>query len=456
VPYFFTEQGETWTPIGQNDAITWPDLAGVFRRKDLASVENYLAFVRSNGVTCLRLMLEYSQTRHRYLENPVGTFQPNMVKLWDDLFMLCAKYGIRILLTPYDTFWMWRQWKHHPYNRANGGPCNRRTRWLLCGNTFNAIKGRLEFAARRWSGSGVLFAWDLWNEIHPSQAEGSSDTFVSFVEEISSFLRKLENQLHGRSHPQTVSMYGQDTQTHTGLLDVIFRHPSLDFASTHFYDAKTIDRPRNTVAAALTTGAFVREALLHITDNRPFLDSEHGPIHTFKNRRITLPEPFDNEYFRHIQWAHLASGAAGGGLRWPYRHPHSLTKGMRAEQRSLAEFVRLLDWTQFGRRNLNHELQVSSTAFAGFACGDQRQAIVWLLRQDRKNLVGMISPDAKPLPIRVGIPGLSAGNYRVTLWDTAAATTVATIPIIHPDREIFTLDLPSVRTDLALAVKKEA
>jgi hypothetical protein len=34
-PYFIDEHGAPWTPVGQNDAITWPELAGLFRRKDL-------------------------------------------------------------------------------------------------------------------------------------------------------------------------------------------------------------------------------------------------------------------------------------------------------------------------------------------------------------------------------------------------------------------------------------
>ena len=28
--YFATDTGDDWTPIGQNDAITWPELAGAF------------------------------------------------------------------------------------------------------------------------------------------------------------------------------------------------------------------------------------------------------------------------------------------------------------------------------------------------------------------------------------------------------------------------------------------
>src|SRR5690606_11935573 len=56
-PYFKTEAGEDWTPIGQNDAITWPDFAGLFRSRNLQQVEGHLAWLADHGVTCLRLML---------------------------------------------------------------------------------------------------------------------------------------------------------------------------------------------------------------------------------------------------------------------------------------------------------------------------------------------------------------------------------------------------------------
>ncbi|GAB3169668.1 hypothetical protein [Telluribacter humicola] len=80
-PYFITDLGEDWSPIGQNDAITWPDFANLFRRKDLKQVEGHLAWLAEHNVTCLRFMLEYSHTEHRYFERPAGTFAPNMVRL---------------------------------------------------------------------------------------------------------------------------------------------------------------------------------------------------------------------------------------------------------------------------------------------------------------------------------------------------------------------------------------
>ena len=115
----------------------------------------------------------------------------------------------------------------------------------------------------------------------------------------------------------------------------VFRHPALDFHSIHLYEQGTIDRPRNTVEAAVAVGRLMREAMAETPPDRPFFDSEHGPIHSFKDHHRTLPEAFDDEYFRHIQWAHLAAGGAGGGMRWPNRHPHRLTRGMNEAQAAI-------------------------------------------------------------------------------------------------------------------------
>ncbi len=458
-PYFVTETGEDWTPIGQNDAITWPDFEGLFRRKNLQQVEGHLAWLAAHGVTCLRLMLEYAHGEHRYFEKPAGTFAPNMVKLWDDLFQLCAKYNMRILLTPVDTFWMWIRWKHHPYNHKNGGPCKKRSEWLLCPDTLQAVKNRLSFVAERWGGSGVLFAWDLWNEIHPAHAAGRTDVFSEFINELSQHLRETEQRLYGRCHPQTVSLYGPVLNEHPAVADVIFRHPKLDFATTHFYDAATINNPRDTVWSAIVTGRLVREALSHLPPNRPFFDSEHGPIHAFKDKHITLPEYFDDEYFRHMQWAHMASGGAGGGMRWPNRHPHVLTHGMRRAQKSMGGFLELVDWQNFRRKNLNEEVQVNSDAVVAFACANSRQAVLWLLRTDssvkktRKKLY-TLNEEAEPLIVTVGIPGMAKGRYTVSYWDTAAGKILASEEINHTSEQALQVQLPPYTTDMAVALRK--
>lgn len=452
-PYFVDENGNDWTPIGQNDAITWVDLAGAFRRRDLRSVENYFEMLAENGVGCLRLMLEYCQSEHRYLERPVGRFQPNMIRLWDDIFTLCGKYGLRILLTPYDTFWMWIRWAKHPYNRKNGGICGKCSEWLLCADTRKAIKNRLAFATERWGKSGALFAWDIWNEIHPAHGGDSADNFAEFVEDISGFLRKTESRLHGRTHPQTVSVFGPEIEKDARVAECAFRHPSLDFASIHFYEKGTIDCPENTVDAAISTGRLTRECLAEINDQRPFFDSEHGPIHLFKDKKVTLPEPFDDEYFRHIQWAHFASGGAGGGMRWANRHPHTLTRGMRSAQKALAEFLPLIDWRNFNRRNLNEEIKISNPACKTFGCGDTHQAVVWILRTDEIEKNGMMRQDASVESVNVEIPALEAGVFRITEWDTFAGCQVKETAINHAGGDLRVANV-SIKGDVALAIRR--
>ncbi|HEY0420476.1 MAG TPA: hypothetical protein VGC80_13240 [Acetobacteraceae bacterium] len=456
LPYFVDEQGEAWTPIGQNDAISWPELVGLFRRRDLPGVERHLRWLRAHGVTCLRLMMEYAQVRHRYFEQPAGRFVPAMVQLWDDLFALCERIGLRILLTPVDTFWTWLHWRWHPWNQANGGPLGHPSRILLCPETRAAIKRRLEFAVRRWGGSGALFAWDLWNEIHPAQASDSAEPFGEFIHDLSAHVRRLETELYGRAHPQTVSLFGPELwwRPHMPLKEPIFRHPDLDFATIHVYREGSIDHPRDTVAPAVAMGGIVRDSLAEITDGRPFLDSEHGPIHSFKDKRKTLPQDFDDEYFRHIAWAHLASGGAGGGMRWPNRKPHVLTPGMRAAQASMSRFLPLIDWTRFHRRNLNEEITLSAPNLVAFGCGDAGQALIWLLCTGRLGANGMLRPDADTGPVRVGVPGLAPGRYSACAFDTRAGLAAGRFEAVHDGGDRLAFTLPGVGGDVALAIRR--
>jgi hypothetical protein len=450
-PYFLTDNGQPWTPIGQNDAITWPDLAGLFQRRDLAVVEGHLAWLAAHGVTCLRLMLEYCQTEHRYLERPVGRFQPHMVRLWDDLFALCAKYELRVLLTPFDTYWMGRRWRHHPYQQAQGGPGTTRAQWLRCPQMRVAIKNRLSFAAERWGGSGVLFAWDLWNELPPAKAEHHAAGLAEFIHDVSQHLRTVETRCFGRAHLQTVSVFGPILKAHPGLGDLVFSHPDLDFATSHFYDAATISRPQNALDPALYTAELVRQVLAQLPANRPFFDSEHGPLDTFKGGR-QLPEAFDDEYFRCMQWAHLAAGGVGGGLRWPYRYPHVLTHGMRAAQRSLAGFVKLLDWARFQRHNLIAQVHLSNAAVRCVACGDGYQAVVWLVRPEAMTTRAGRHQPLAALAVQLLLPGLRPGPYHVYIWDTKAGQMRDQLLMQLEDERLAVL-VPTLEVDVALAIK---
>ncbi len=155
----------------------------------------------------LRLMLEYAHREGRYFERPAGTFTPAMVRLWDDLFALCGRIGLRVLLAPWDNFWMARRWHKHPYNAVNGGPAASPASFFTDEATIQATARRLQFAARRWSGSGALAAWDLFNEIHPYWG-GTPVQQAAVIGRLSEAVRDAERQAWGITRLQTVSVFG--------------------------------------------------------------------------------------------------------------------------------------------------------------------------------------------------------------------------------------------------------
>jgi mannan endo-1,4-beta-mannosidase len=214
------------------------------------------------------------------------------------------------------------------------------------------------------------------------------------------------------------------------------------------------------VGAALGMGRIVRECIGEIADRRPFFDSEHGPIHAFKDKHRKIPEDFDDEYFRHMQWAHLAAGGAGGGMRWPNRTPHVLTAGMRRAQKGLADFLPLIDWRRFDRRSLGPEVAlrdaggatVGEDRVARFACASGDQAVVYLLARDRCDAGGLLRRDGAPFRLTLTVPGLAEGTYRVTGWDTLDGRAVddAVVPVRGG-----TFGLPDFSCDLAVAVRRQ-
>ncbi len=450
-PYFIDETGQSWTPIGQNDSISWVEFEGLMHRRDLAAVRRHLAYLAESGVTCLRFMLEYAERGGHFFEQPAGQFNPAMVALWDDLFALVEAAGLRILLTPMDTYFHWVRWDLHPYNAANGGPCTARNRLMICPDTRALIKARLEFAARRWGGSGALFAWDLWNEMHPVQGEDQPNCFDDYISDVSPCLRAAERAAHGRDHLQCVSVFGPELHWKPWLNEPIFRHRMLDFANNHLYEEGTIDHPQDTVAPALAVAKLMTEALDEITDGRPFFDTEHGPIHTFKDHGITLDEAFDDEYFRHVQWTHLACGGAGGGMRWPNRNPHTLTPGMRRAQRCFADFLPLIDWTRFRRRILNDELTCSDPDVAVFGCADETQAVLFLLRLRPLLKDGRVDSTIWS-SIAVEVPGLSPGRYRATVWRTEGGCEAQELLLVERGA-VQRLNLSTFSSEVAVAIQ---
>jgi hypothetical protein len=78
------------------------------------------------------------------------------------------------------------------------------------------------------------------------------------------------------------------------------------------------------------------------------------------------------------------------------------------------------DWLRFQGRNLNDASVVEGGSVAAFCCGDPEQALIWRLR-DAIGADGRVDRKRPPAILRISLPGLRQGNYRITCWDTEGA-----------------------------------
>jgi mannan endo-1,4-beta-mannosidase len=145
------------------------------------------------------------------------------------------------------------------------------------------------------------------------------------------------------------------------------------------------------------------------------MDTENGPID-----RWIADEKLDNEVFHAMSWAHLASGGAGSGLRWPYRNPHHLTEGMLDTLKLMSEFVKEVDWKALSSRHTTIKVVgEKGVAVCGFASA--RSALLWTSGSDSLELDWAGSTKGRVFDCRSGkwsdakIVPLVGGRLRIEL-----------------------------------------
>lgn len=367
---FVHSNGRPFIPLGYNHNPDWPK----FIESDPSRpgynpkiTEDFFAHLARSGVNVVRIMLETPATGG-FFENPVGTFVPGHIRWIDNIVTAARHHKIKLLMTPWDTFWMNKTWEKSPYNHLNNGPVVEKIDFLTNREVIETQKKRWKYIIDRWGNSGVVFAWELMNEIDiwwgasPKQVE-------EWIKEVSVFIRDYEQRKWGRRHLITVSTAQPMPE---GILgDVAYRMPGLDFAQTHLYIGAS-RAPSEPIQPAIDIAHGVRFSLAARKDLRPYIDGEDGPIDKWiSNERL------DDQVFHNMIWAHLSSGGAGSGFRWPYRHPHHLSEGMYKALSRMSTFVKGAPWTGIWASTTEKpSVKVPNDRIA-FSTGGAEAAIVW-------------------------------------------------------------------------------
>ncbi len=451
--YFQLEDGTDFLPIGHNEGVDWPFLERIYpfhAGYDPVQTREYFNMLHDHGVNVIRIMTEAPASALKpggiQMENPVGAFDPDTVLFLDHLFELAADYRIYLMITPYDTFWMNKTWNDSPYNPERGGPVHDPHDFLTSDACFEYQQARWKFLIDRYGNSDYVFAWDLLNELD-IWWDSSEEEELAWVDRMTSFLQHYERQRWGKNHLVCISTAASNPSTGGALNFAVYRHPNVDFPTTHMYYPDVSDPP-DAIAPALAVHAGTKFQIAQIPtgDPRPYLDSESGPIDDWPQ-----PRALDDEIFHNMTWAHLAAGGAGGGLRWPYRNdPHSLTDTMHDYQLAMSRIARNIRWSSFASADIDDDLTLRNTVghtLIPMGCGDGATALVWIL-QDSRSSSGTV-----PAAV-LDVAGMQPGSYLARFFDSYTGDL---LDESHPTADSGTVSvaLPAFDRDIVVILRSE-
>lgn len=95
---------------------------------------------------------------------------------------------------------------------------------------------------------------------------------------------------------------------------------------------------------------------------------------------------------------------------------------------------------------------MSGAPVSAFACGDDSQIVLWLLRTEPIGQDDRIGR-AQPATVTVSVPALAAGEYRIVYWDTETGRSLGEDQQHHAGARPLTFHPPPIFTDLAIAIR---
>ena len=409
---YFEIDGKPLICIGFNDGITWPSLSGLWGDSDLKDVKEYFSTIHSYGVNTLRIFFEYAQdpSGSTLFEDPLGHINESLVNVWNHIFEYAKEYDIYLIIEPFDPYWMNENWQENPFNIKNGGYISSLDEFLTNEQCIKDTEFRFKFMIDHWGDSSHILAWEINNEIDLWYGQDPV-AIADWIKTISNFIVNYEDKKFGHHHLITVSTAAPIL--FPPMADIFYDNKNLDFLTTHLY-MPAVKNPTNVIEPAIEVSQAIAYNLSKLNYSKPYLDSEDGPIDNWP-----LPLNFDSEYYHNMSWAELCSGAAGIGLRWPYRIPHDmLYPQFLATDKVISEFVNStgINWLDFKAYYDSYDIKIESSMnnyIIPFSCGDNNARIIWLLKDSRKNLDNIDFSN-----VNLKVSDLNNGVYTIEFWNT--------------------------------------
>jgi hypothetical protein len=382
--YFVFEDGTDFYPIGtsmEGSTITYdsqfPETGDVNFEKDF---ETLFSNMQKRGENLFRTSVEGlaawdSQEKLKklinngtiqFLEDPVGHYNPTYAEKIKILLKLAEKYNIYLQLdigphscgvsTHFDLY---------PYFTKNGGPVNKFPEIRTNETAKELWKNRIRYSVDNFGNSKQIFAWELWNEIDiPSCGKGNVDESKAWVKEMGEYLRNYELERFGKAH-----LIGLGAGIQTIPYEFFFDTTGTDILQSHDYSKERGNF--NPITEAIHSHELVNYFMTK--SNKPYFENERSGLEGVDALAVAL-----KEIEHDLEWAYLASGAAGGGAPWSYPlHDKNYLIDSRIAQRKILQNISLAN---FDSKPI--EVKSSNEEIIPMIIGDKNTTLGWLLHNN--------------------------------------------------------------------------
>lgn len=314
------EDGTPFIPVGLN--VCWSG-------NNLSAYERWFEAMRKNGANFARIWLvrwnmglEWTPSDGNGIYLGLGKYALDNAWRIDELLRIAERNGVYLMLclgyhgelADRQLYFGEQAWDKNPYNRKNGGPCDKPADFWTNTEARRFYKQRLRYIVARYAHSPNVLAFEFWNEVHAP---------AHWIKEMAQFVRSIDPYGH-----LLTTTYGDDA---------VWQLPEMDFSQTHWYgDGSQRD--------CVTTIVNIHRHHLE-RYRKPFLLGEFGI--DWRTSDLTYDPKGNALHWHNGIWTSLMSGGMGTACVW-YWDNYIDRLNLWHHFRPVAEFVRLVGkaWLQ--------------------------------------------------------------------------------------------------------------
>jgi hypothetical protein len=283
------EDGTPFIPVGLN--VCWSG-------NNLSAYERWFEAMRKNGANFARIWLvrwnmglEWTPSDGNGVYLGLGKYALDNAWRIDELIRIAERNGIYLMLclgyhgelADRQLYFGEQAWDKNPYNRKNGGPCDKPADFWTNPEARRFYKQRLRYIIARYAHSPNVLAFEFWNEVHAP---------AHWVKEMAQFVRSIDPYGH-----LLTTTYGDDE---------VWQLPEMDFSQTHWYGDGS---QRDCVTTIVNIHRYHLERY-----RKPFLLGEFGI--DWRTSDLTYDPKGNALHWHNGMWASLMSGGMGTACVW--------------------------------------------------------------------------------------------------------------------------------------------